>query len=53
VLLFGAVLVALGYVFVSVAIAFTTADNKCGHGYQGDKTWNYFPPKWECEQIHP
>jgi hypothetical protein len=35
------------YVIVSVGVAVSTAD-ACDGGLDGQKTWQPFPPRWEC-----
>ena len=40
-------LAVLLYFMYSVAAAAATADD-CG---TGEKSWTFFPPKWECEPV--
>ena len=35
------------YVLVSAGVAVVTAD-ACDGGLDGEKTWQPFPPRWEC-----
>jgi len=40
--------VAIGYGLVCAGVAITTAD-KCGTGrLNGEKDWNWVPPRWDC-----
>ena len=50
VLVLGLFIAAVCYALISVGIAFTTAD-KCGHSFQGQKNWVYWPPGWECSST--
>jgi hypothetical protein len=42
-----ALLVVLMYVFVSLAIGYTTNDKMCGIGQHRD--WRFVPPGWVCD----
>lgn len=45
--LFFLCLAAITYLLVSVGVAVATAD-ACDTGLDGAKTWQPFPPHWEC-----
>ena len=43
----GCSLVVTFYVIVSAGLAVATSD-ACDGALHGDKTWQLFPPHWEC-----
>ncbi len=46
-----ALVVVVGYVIMSVAIAISTSDD-CG-GFRGKKEWVLIPPRWDCDTSLP
>ena len=50
--LFVFVIVAIVYILFSAGVAISTAD-KCDGQLHADKTWNLFPPGWECQTTLP
>ena len=48
-LLLTVLVVAIVFALFSVGVAIATND-KCGaEHFNTKKTWNYFPPRWECD----
>jgi hypothetical protein len=40
--------VAITYTMFSVGVALATNDKCGGEHFETQKTWNWFPPQWEC-----
>jgi hypothetical protein len=47
-LLVAFLVIAVTFTLFSVAVAITTADDCPGTRLDTQKTWNYFPPRWDC-----
>lgn len=44
---------ALVFIVYSVGVAVATADKCGGSRLNGEKEWNYLPPRWDCVQRLP
>ena len=50
--LFVVVIAVVVYLLFSGGVAISTAD-KCDGQLHADKSWNLFPPRWECVTTSP
>ena len=50
--LFVVVIAAIVYLLFSAGVAISTAD-KCDGQLHANKSWNLFPPRWECVTTTP